>query len=224
VNLDVAAYLLRAAVVALALALARRRQQYQIVAAFLTSLAALDLLRFYVVRPLYLGQTTPYAGAARFWFHVGEVIFIGWPVGIAAVALRVFLARRPVAPLLAGAAASVALVVGYPWPFRGDGLAYFYTAAQVAAVLTGIACAAVWTKRGDHLRPEHATSTLLTLLSAALFAGPLKPVDPHPFEMWSAAQIVYSMLWTAILLVQMGAIWWKFMLPPFPRGISSRLH
>ncbi len=221
---DAAAYALRAVVAVLAIALAGRRAQYRPVAVFLVAIAALDALRFYVVRPLYLPYPTPYVGSARFWFHVGEAIFISWPVGTAAVAWRVFLGRRLAAPLLAGVAATIALVVGYPWPFRGHPLAYFYAATQAASVIAGIACAAIWTSRREHPRPEHAVSTLLTILSAALFVGPFKPVDPHPFDSWSVAQIVHSMLWAAILLVQLGALKWNFMLSPSPRGYLSRLH
>jgi hypothetical protein len=211
IDLDVGAYLLRAVVATLAILLARRRVQHRPVALFLTLDAALDALRFYVVRPLYLPFSTPYTGVPRFWFHVGEAIFTLWPVGIACLCTVVFLRRRPWWPMAVGALALATLVAGYPHPFRGDTLGKAYAVIDACAVAWSLTGVAIWTLQRRRPRPEHACASLLALIDISLFAGPFMPPAPHPFDSWVTAQAIYAMVWAMLALVHVGAIWFNFL-------------
>jgi hypothetical protein len=220
---DGAAFALRAVVAALAVLLARRHHGHRPVAIFLVAQAMIDPLSWWLNHgPLDVPR--PYTGALRVLFHADQAGFISWSLGIAAVCTAVFLRRRPWSVLGAGVVAFAALVVGYPAPLRGAALGRAYAVIDAVAVIWSLGCAIVWTKRSARPRPEQACALVLGGMDIALFFGPYAPPAPWPFESWSSAQVVYMLMFCALALVHMGAIWFGFMSSASGGDSSSLLH
>ena len=220
---DYAAFALRVIVAGLGIALARRRSEHKPVAAFLALLVALDMVRVYVLRPIYLSHPRPYVGIARIVFHMGQAIFFAWPAGVAVLGWKVFLNRRPWPPLAAYAMVLAVVVIGYP-AVRETRLAYVHTITCLASIIAVLCCAAIWMRRKTPPRPEHAATLLLPLLELSLLAGPYYPALPDPFKNWSIAQVTYAVLWSVLALVHIGVLWRGFLLPSPARSSSSELH
>jgi len=211
---DVSVFALHAAVASLAVVLAGRRREHVPVAIFLAADAFIEPLRFVIFD--WLTVPGPYEGSLRALFHADQAAFLSWPIGIAAVSTRVFMGRHARGTLAVGALAWLGLVLGYPVPFRGEMLARAYAiiaAASIAWVLVG---AIVWTPRREHPRPWHACVTLLGALNIPLYFDTWFA----PFERWGGAQVVFAVLWVALLAVHGGAIWASFMLAPRPGSRS----
>lgn len=87
-----------------AIYLARRRPEYAPIAWLLGFAVLADVVRpaltILVLAPAREVSGLPYTGAARIAFHATTGLFVEWSAGIVAVALRVFLGRRPWAAAL----------------------------------------------------------------------------------------------------------------------------
>jgi hypothetical protein len=100
-----------------AVMLARRRREYAPIALFLCwvllSHVVRPLLAFYVLGSGPAGGL-PYAGIQRAAFHVEQAMFVSWPIGIVALAIRIFARRRAWPVAIAFAVVVGVLVLGYP--------------------------------------------------------------------------------------------------------------
>ena len=102
---------------ATALMLARRRFDYRPMALFLAAVVGVQLVRFVLlVAVLQLATDAgrlPFTGAERAAFHVEQALFVAFPMGIAALAVRVLARRRawPVALAWVAGSAAVASVL-----------------------------------------------------------------------------------------------------------------
>ena len=119
----------------------RRREHLTLALLFLASLLS-DLTKR-IARTIYIDDVPPYAGLARAAFHVGEACVVTWPVGLAAASLVIFfkLSVRPV--LIPARMLLWALVIGYPFPFRGHALGLVYAGVSGCAFVVGAAGAVV---------------------------------------------------------------------------------
>jgi hypothetical protein len=130
--------------------------------------------------------------------HLDQAIFLGaWPIGFAALAWTVFLRRRPWGVALAGAAVEAGLVVGYPWPFRGEVLGRAYAVIQGAALVAAAAVVVMWVRQKAPPRPEHAAVIAVGLLDVAYFAGPY--AVGAPWAAWASADTTALMTWGGLL-------------------------
>jgi len=180
-----------------------RRAHLTLVVLFSASLLS-DLTKR-IARTLYVDSTPPYAGLARAAFHVGEACVVTWPVGLAAAALVVFckLSARPV--LIPARLLLVALVIGYPVPFRGHWLAVVYATVSAFAFVVGAAGAVV--SLAKHKRRATVTESVLV---GAVCAEGLTLAGPHlgnVFEEWHLAQLGYGVFYIAAILIQLEALW-----------------
>lgn len=180
----------------------RRREHLTLALLFFDSFAT-DLLSR-IVHAGYAGHPTPYGGTARALFHVSQGCVITWPIGLCAVAVLVFF-RRSAQPVFVVARLLLwALVLGYPFPFRGHALGLVYAGVSACAFLVG-GVGAVVSLRGKG-RPTVTESVLV----GAVCAEGLTLAGPHlgdVFRDWQLAQLGYGVFYVAAILIQSEALW-----------------
>lgn len=221
-TIALACRLLHAAAAVFAVALARRHRGYRPIAWLLALSCLADFTRWGLGRWLDT-QPVPHTGLGRLGHHLDQALFIAWPVGIAAVCWHVYLRRVPRPHALAYVVVLAMLVIGYPWPLRGDVMRWVYAAIHATAFIASLACAVAWAAQIARMRPgregtkppevdhqtvevEHKSALLIVAAEAALFAGPLFPVSPDPFRRWQLAQGSYALLYLMLVLIQMKAL------------------
>jgi hypothetical protein len=212
------ALLAQGAVIALAWILARRRIEHRPFAIWATAMLAGDMARWGIIYTFpWISMGGPFSGARRAVFHLDQALFVfSWDVALVACCWAIFLRRRPAVPFVAGAAATAALIVGYPEPLRGAVLGRFYAGLHLAALLACGGVVAWWTTRRAPLKPEHAFAVLVVLLDSAYFAGPY--MLPEPWLEWMTADLIAVSEWCALILLHAAALWGGFLMP------SDRAH
>lgn len=180
----------------------QRREHRTLALLFLASLLS-DLTKR-IARTIYIDDVPPYAGLARVAFHVGEACVVTWPVGLAAASLVIFckLSVRPV--LIPARLLLWALILGYPFPFRGHALGLVYAVVSGCAFVVGAAGAVV-----SLLGKGRPTVTESVLVGAVCAEG-LTLAGPHlgdVFRDWQLAQLGYGVFYVAAILIQSEALW-----------------
>lgn len=171
--------------------IAWRRRVHRPIAWFVTANLVADLVLWTltknVLAPARLAiGAAPYAGWDRVAFHVHQAAFLVWPAGIAAVAVAVFVRRRPWPVLGAFAAAVAGIAAAYP-AVRGAALARVYFAAELLALLVAAGAGVTWWWRRK--RPVLSTDAGGVLALAQIGVT----VHWAPFEKgwdWQATTIV----------------------------------
>jgi hypothetical protein len=209
----------------LAFVLVRQRRSHLPFAVWASAALVADIARAILEVAWSWLSEGPHVGLHRVAFHLDQALFVLEPIGLIVASWAVFLRRRSWIPAVAGLAVLGALCVGYPWPLRGDALAWTYAAIQTAAVIVPIVAIGIWTRRRAHPRPEHAAVSLAVLIEVALLAGPYSPPCPAPFENWQSADLVFLTLWIAAALLHVMTLWrGGFGLPPGSRETLSELQ
>lgn len=179
-----------------------RREHLTLALLFLASLAT-DLLSR-AVHYGYVGHAAPYDGAARALFHVSQACVITWPVGLCAAAVTIFF-QVSATPVFVGARLLLwALVLGYPFPFRGHALGLVYAGVSGCAFVVGAAGAVV------SLLGKGRPTVTESVLVGAICAEGLTLAGPHlgnVFEEWRLAQLGYGVFYIAAILIQLEALW-----------------
>jgi hypothetical protein len=146
-------------------------------------------------------------------FHLdASLLFNSWSIGLATCAWIVFTRRRSWLPLLAGCAVVAALVVGYPYPFRGEVLGRAYAVIHGAALVATAAAVFAWARRRAFPRPEHAAVLLVALLDVAYFGGPY--ALPDPWATWVEADKVFLAIWGGLLAMHAWSVFDDFLMLP----------
>jgi hypothetical protein len=207
-NLGVWWWVLRLAPLAAAVGavmLARRRREYAPVAVFLCW-----VLLSHVVRPLiriYIGAGpaggVPYQGLERAAFHVEEGMFVSWPIGITALAIRIFTKRRAWPVMLGVYLVVVAiLVLGYPLGLRRAPLQSFYLGVTLACLFASFTALASWwrSKPSGPPEPPEIVAGLLVLFEVSALLGPYAAglID----RTWPIATALYFALHTTLAILQ----------------------
>lgn len=181
------------------------RPQHRPLARWLAASAAADVAAWIVAAGL-LGYERPYCGGARVLHHAGQALGLVEPVGLAAVAVIVFVgnATAVVHAVGAGVALLCAMIIGYPAVLRGPMMAYWYGAIEVVAL---IIVAASIVHAGRQRRWPTMTEVLVVLYGAVrlslLVAGPY--VAPGgPFVAWWSGDGAQFTAVTVALLVHLG--------------------
>jgi hypothetical protein len=214
----------------LVVVLARRRVEHRPVALFVVWTLAADLVRAAVMvwgwapARAALGPVPPLSGWPRVAHHLDQVLLLTWPAGLAALGVVVFLPHvwRSVLRYIALAYAAIVAVLVFTYPANRPMLARTYMILYLAGIVAVVAGAVSWTSRRTRPRPEHATTLILGLLDAALFAGPFAPPAPQPFERWNLAQFISLLTWSALALLHGGFLWGGLLQSPTERGYDSR--
>lgn len=202
-------YALSALVTALAWLVTQRRPAHRPIALLLTLGLGSDVIR----RQLYVhaigpGHVVaaggPLTGAARVAFHVEQALFLAWPAGLVATALAIFLRRRPWLVAAAWTFAVEALVRSYPVT-RGDVLRRAYLAAELLTIAISSGAVIQWGRSRQW--PTPAQDILMVLIGAEI-ATVWGPWRHDLFGGWSANQIMYSVTYLVVALLQ-GVVLWK---------------
>lgn len=198
-----AMYVAAAINVVVACAVSYRRREHRTLALLFSASLLSDLTKR-VARTIYIDDVPPYTDLARAAFHVGEACVVTWPVGLAAASLVIFckLSVRPV--LIPARLLLWALVLGYPFPFRGHALGLVYAGVSGCAFVVGAAGAVV-----SLLGKGRPTVTESVLVGAVCAEG-LTLAGPHlgdVFRDWQLAQLGYGVFYVAAILIQSEALW-----------------
>ena len=204
----VALVLTRLAAFVGAILLARRRPEYAPIALLLGFAVVADIIRpaltLLVLAPARELSGLPYTGSARVAFHATQALFVGWSAGIAAVAVRAFLGRRPWVVALVYIATIGALAAAYP-ELRRERLQSAILAITLASIATAVIAAAVWWQR----RPAHPPDPpriaigVVVVFEVAALLGPYAAgaIDWN----WPIAQVIYTGLYVTLAIVE--ALW-----------------
>lgn len=153
---------------------------------------------------------TAYTGMARAAFHGEQGLLLAWPAAVVALALHVLTGKsagkstklklaqfgKLVVSAAAWLVAIVVHVVAYP-TLRGELLAQALRLEQGIAVAALAWCVARW-RRQDR-SPEHAAAIALAIAEVQVL---LFSYTGSPFELWIVAQIVYTITFTALAVLQ----------------------
>ena len=173
----------------------RRRADHWPAAALFTYGLGSDAARRLLQRAAGYYGTGALEGWARVGFKVDQALFLGWYAGVAAVAVAVFLRRRPWIVLL-GWMAVVAALLPHE---RGLSLANKYRVVEFAALALGIASAFAGVRRAEKpLTITHLALLLVLLAELAVFWA------PSAFLHWATAQVIYTAAFASVALLQAG--------------------
>jgi hypothetical protein len=191
---------------ALAWRVARGRPDHRPVAALLTVGFASDLARqalrtavFLPARERFAGA--PYTGWTRVAADADNALVLAYPAAIVAVALWVFLRRRPWPVAIGWAVAVAALAVAYPVT-RGAVLSRCYLGAELLAIAVTLGAAAMWLWRREPPTLTHAVALLLGASEAATLVSFRKGL----FTSWTLAQAGYVTLYVILIVLHGGAV------------------
>jgi hypothetical protein len=215
-----------------AAAVTRRRRAYWPVLALLAYDLAASITKIlvstYVLRPaqraLEARGMDPCVAAlppaALVAGHVqASIAYLAWPAAVAAVSILVFLRKQgqpvgsvaaPLGMLAVGLAAAVAVLVLGHDHLRCDHARSLYTPAALAGLAVSFGCVLSWWR--SHVRErarspqlEHLSTGILIVLEclavAVSFTGRLT-------ALWHLAQQSYIVLYSALVVIQGGALWW----------------
>ena len=188
-----------------------RREDHRPFALFLVAMVVCSAARWVLVtwwlvpfRASYLD--TPLAGPALVAAHVDAALWLAWPAGLAASAVAVFMRKRPWLVGAAWALASLAIAFAYP-ATRGDVLRRCYLAAELAALVVAAGSVGMWTRLHQSVTLPRACVLLVALFDFATVV--MGPWVGDPFRDWHKAQILYSMLYGSLILMQGGSLWMR---------------
>jgi hypothetical protein len=204
-------FFLSFAVTGLAWVIASRRLEHRPVAWFLTVSLIADIIRWplsaHVLRTGHQRfDPAPFSGWYRVACHLDDALFLVWPAGITALAMVVFLGRRPWVVLAAWALTVAAIAIMYPVT-RGYVLSLCYLAAEIAALTATIGFYAVWWRRRE---PPTLQNVCTLLIFCAEIATLIGPYSGNIFTTWDLAQASFATLYVTLFVIQGGALWASF--------------
>ena len=188
---------------------ARRRAEYRPIAVFLAVVAVANLakmaIRLGVLVPAREAGAVPFTGWVRVASHVESALFLLWMAGLAALALAVYLGRRPW-PVAVGWAAAVALLALVFPHARGDELRRLYLAAELAALVVALGSMVQWliTRREPPRLPHVIVAILVAVDLAGLVVGPWRW---GLFAGWNLAQVAYCVMYASMIALQLAVVW-----------------
>jgi hypothetical protein len=180
------------------------------VAALLTLNVTLAVIRRALAilnEPAYAAaHGTPLTGLARLNFHLDEALFLAWPCGFAIVSALVFLpdsARRwaSVCGVVIWVLGGLTLALGYP-AIRGPVLGRVYLAAELAAILSLLACGAAWWRRREMPSLVEGSMMVLGAIEITVIIG------WGPFgKGWEWQAIAYLLGYAVLAFLHGGEVW-----------------
>lgn len=172
---------------------------------FLVGVVLAQLTRFAllvaVLQPATDAGRLPFAGAERAAFHLEQALFVAFPLGITALAVRVLARRRAWPVAVAWLAAVAVLALGYP-TIRRELLQSVYLAIELAALLGALGAAWIWWRSKARGEPPDDAIQLCIAIEFAAVAGPYAAglIDVT----WPIAQGLYSGLFLILFALQVA--------------------
>ena len=188
--------------------LATHRAEHRSVALFLAFCLGSDLARW-LLMALVLSPAHKRFGDAPFtgWYRAAcdldAALFLAWHAGLAALALWVFLRRRPWPVAVVWALAVAALAVMYPTT-RGAVLQRCYLAAELGTLSFVAGCYVMWWWRREKPTFTNFCTVLLSSGEVALLIG---PYSRNIFTSWDIAQAMYATVYVVLLALHGGMLW-----------------
>jgi hypothetical protein len=193
---------LSAVTTAAAWALSRRHREHLPVAWFLTLAFTADAARW-PMQSVLTAERAPFTGALRVLFHADEGLFLAWHAGVVALALWVFLKRRPWLVGVAWLLMVAWLSATYPVT-RGQVLLRAYLAAELATLGATAGCYVMWWWRKNTPTLQTWCALIIGGVEIVIIAG---PYSAGLFAAWDIAQAAAATLYVVLLFVQGGALW-----------------
>jgi hypothetical protein len=184
-----------------AVALARRRVDYRPLALFLAGVVVAQFVRLAllvaVLQPATDAGRLPFSGWERAAFHLEQALFIAFPLGLTALAVRVLARWRAWPVAVVWLAAVAVLALGYP-TIRRELLQSVYLAIELAALLVALVAAASWWKSSARGGPPDDAVLLCVAVELGAVGGPYAAglIDVT----WPIAQGLY----TGLFLILFG--------------------
>jgi hypothetical protein len=187
---------------------AARRTEHRSVALFLTLSLGTDLGRWALTALVLIPERArsggvPFTGWHLVACHLDRALFLALHAGLAALAMWVFLQRRPWPVAVAWTLAVAALVVTYPTT-RGEMLRLCYLAAELATLAVVTGCYVMWWWRREKPRFSNVCTLLLASGEVAILIG---PYSRNIFTSWDIAQAMYATVYVVLLLLHGGILW-----------------
>lgn len=203
-------YLMAAVATALAWVVSRVRPAHRPVASLLAFGLGADILRralrLLVLAPAYAAlHGAPATGWVRVAAHVDQALFLAWPAGLAAVTMWIYLARRPWPVVIGYVLTEAGLIASYP-AVRGEMLRKAYLGFQLACLMVAVGSFLHWAVFRKN--PPTVTHWLVALMMTAEIVGVAAgPWRLGFFARWDLAQVIYGMLYSMLVLIQLGWLW-----------------
>lgn len=191
-------YILEGIVAVLAWGVAARRRYHRPIAWGLSVMAVADIARGVLAAAFFAGKSGPYVGGARLLFHLDEALYLAGPAALAWMAVEIFIGKGGAHVAGVVALTWVVLVLGYPVPFRGEGLALVYLGAHVVACLVLGMATLAWYLRWPG-RWMSGSGSLLLLYAASDVVTSLGPYADDPFNGWAS-------IWQSLFVVHLAAV------------------
>jgi hypothetical protein len=198
-----------------AVVVARRRPDYHAVALFLAGMALANAarvgLREQIILPAQAALaaqgfdplTLPLHGLARAAAHLDHALFLGWPAGLAALAVYVYLGRRPWPVAILWALTVSLVVISYP-ALRLYAHRQLYLAAELCALAVAVGSFVHWLWSDKPLTLPRTVTLLIIGIDCGTVFGPYR-IDL--FSTWNLAQAMYAVLYLALVIIQGGTLW-----------------
>lgn len=207
-SLQAVAVALCGAGAAVALILARRDPRHYPIGTYLAVVCGLDLLR--LGRAALLPATmAPRQGWELLARHLDSGAYLATILALPAMALPLFLRRRPLPVVAAGGAAWLVLMAAYP-KVRGQQLMQIYGAVELAGVVFAVGCLIMWlrSKRLLEEGPSVPVRSALALIAAAGTAAAVpRLAGATLLEAWPLVVAVNALVLTFVLVSQLRLLW-----------------
>jgi hypothetical protein len=192
------------ATTAAGLVLARRDARHRPVAGYLAAVLGLDLLRLGLHQVLPPGSGERH-GVALLLRHLDQGAYLGVLLAPAAMAMSLFLRRRPWPIVVAGAAAWAMVVLSYP-ALRGADLLRFYTAVELAGGLAAAGMFVTWA-RSSWLSCSVPIMAGIVLIAASLASIAVPALTgAGALARWPAIVALNGVALAAVLALQLRAL------------------
>jgi hypothetical protein len=188
-----------------AVALVRRDARHKPVVWYLVAVFGLDLLRLGLHQLLPSGPAVR-QGSVVVLRHADQAVYVALLMAVPAMAVRLFLRRRPWMIAAAGLVLWLAIVVSYPG-LRGDVLLELYSVVELAGALLAVGCFVTWAKSPQ---AEEGSAPIQSgiILAGASLATVIVPslFGALSLERWDAIMALHALAFAAVLVLQLRSL------------------
>lgn len=186
-----------------AVTLARRDPRHKPVAWYLAAVLSLDVLRLGFSQLLPLGPAER-QGTALLLRHLDQGAYLGLILAPSAMAMALFLRRRPWPVLVAHVVFWAMVVLSYP-VLRGFKLLELYSAAELSGGLASVGMFAMWTRQRAEATVSIKSGTVLAFARLAVVLVPAL-VGEGALANWLAIVGLHGVALAVVLALQLRVL------------------
>jgi hypothetical protein len=133
-------------------------------------------------------------------------VYVALLMAVPAMAVALFLRRRPWVIAVVGVVLWLTIVVSYP-DLRGNALLELYSVAELAGALLAVGCFVMWTTspRAEKGSVSVQSGVILTGASLATVVVP-SLFGPLALERWTAIMALHALAFAAVLALQLRTL------------------